>query len=537
MPARLLFITGSKSGTSVPLAEGENTIGRRSGQTVVFSPDEIIVSASHATITYRDGRFVLRDETSRNGTFVNQERVEEKALVSGDVIEFGLGGPSAQFVFQDSVDLAPTLDVGGRQTPSDLLQLARARAARRCGAADQAALGRSLSTTREFVALAYQRSSRRTRLMAAVLVVLVAAGVATVFVWQQRGRTQLEQALAEFAMALETERGSRAELARNLADVQARYDSLLSAVTRDRRRVETNVRFGEKVTREYSRGVALIVFSYGFSEPGGTELLRYQVDARGRPITTVGRDGRPAPRIGFGGNGPALQAPGSATGFLVDSAGWIVTNRHVAVPWEYDEGVEALRRSGLEVEPRFVVLQAYFPPGDRSYPLVVHETSEQADVALLRSVTPHVDAPVLPLAPPTANVVPGEQVVLIGYPTGVHNLLFRVAPDDRAAILNQVGDDDPIRLARELANRGLIQPLVTNGSVSDTTGIEVIHTSASTGGGSGGPLITSGEQVVAIHYAAVRSPISGDPFQTQRGIRASFAWDLLPADVRRRLGG
>ena len=71
MQAKLVFVSGSKSGTSVVLALGRNSIGRKRNQRVMFSRDEIIVSAEHADITYHDGKYVLRDHNSRNGTFVN----------------------------------------------------------------------------------------------------------------------------------------------------------------------------------------------------------------------------------------------------------------------------------------------------------------------------------------------------------------------------------------------------------------------------------------------------------------------------------
>jgi len=113
----------------------------------------------------------------------------------------------------------------------------------------------------------------------------------------------------------------------------------------------------------------------------------------------------------------------------------------------------------------------------------------------------------------------------------VHNLLFRIPEAERTAILESTGQD-PVELARELAKRDLIQPLVIGGSVSDTTRTEIIHTAGTTGGGSGGPLIGVDRTVVGIHYAAVRSPIAGDPFQTQRAVKVNFIWDVLPATLR-----
>ncbi len=124
--------------------------------------------------------------------------------------------------------------------------------------------------------------------------------------------------------------------------------------------------------------------------------------------------------------------------------------------------------------------------------------------------------------------------MFIGYPTGVHNLLFRVADDERAEILRKTGEDSR-GLAVELASRGLIQPLILNGSVSDATGTEVIHTAATTVGGSGGPLINLRQLVVAVHYASVNSPSPGDPFRTQRGVPIRYGWSILPLTVRRNL--
>ncbi|MCH7476418.1 MAG: glutamate formimidoyltransferase [Gemmatimonadetes bacterium] len=145
-----------------------------------------------------------------------------------------------------------------------------------------------------------------------------------------------------------------------------------------------------------------------------------------------------------------------------------------------------------------------------------------------------VHGPVLPMEPNDLAIPPGAPIAFIGYPTGVHNLLFRVERDERSEILERVGEQ-PVDLARELARQNRIQPLVTSGSISDTTRTELIHTAEATGGGSGGPLIGSGGLVVGIHYAAVRSPIQGDPFQTQRGVRIAFAWDVLPPDIRDKL--
>jgi adenylate cyclase len=63
------------------------TIGRE-GSDIVFDGDPF-VSRRHATIVRQERDYWLRDENSRNGTFVNRMRIREKQLVEGDEIVIG----------------------------------------------------------------------------------------------------------------------------------------------------------------------------------------------------------------------------------------------------------------------------------------------------------------------------------------------------------------------------------------------------------------------------------------------------------------
>lgn len=77
------------------------------------------VSKRHATIAFEDGRYVLRDLGSRNGTFVNGERLGDQAhtLIHGDWVTFGgENGPEARFLVDD-----PTRETSDA---SDVLSLA-----------------------------------------------------------------------------------------------------------------------------------------------------------------------------------------------------------------------------------------------------------------------------------------------------------------------------------------------------------------------------------------------------------------------------
>ena len=70
------------------LAEGETRIGRRPTNHLEFLDGT--VSGEHARITTQGGECYLEDLRSRNGTFVNGQRITERAaLRPGDVVAFG----------------------------------------------------------------------------------------------------------------------------------------------------------------------------------------------------------------------------------------------------------------------------------------------------------------------------------------------------------------------------------------------------------------------------------------------------------------
>lgn len=63
------------------------TIGRHSSNDVILA--DRMVSKRHAAVGRVKGRIVVKDLGSRNGTFVNGERVEKAILASGDRLKVG----------------------------------------------------------------------------------------------------------------------------------------------------------------------------------------------------------------------------------------------------------------------------------------------------------------------------------------------------------------------------------------------------------------------------------------------------------------
>jgi signal transduction histidine kinase len=69
------------------LGEVKRKIGRESQCDIHFSDTE--TSRNHAEVEFQEGRYLLRDLGSSNGTFVNQERITEYVLQHGDRIQIG----------------------------------------------------------------------------------------------------------------------------------------------------------------------------------------------------------------------------------------------------------------------------------------------------------------------------------------------------------------------------------------------------------------------------------------------------------------
>jgi pSer/pThr/pTyr-binding forkhead associated (FHA) protein/tetratricopeptide (TPR) repeat protein len=87
-PIPLLVGTrGPTKDIEIELEEGESSIGRDPNSTVAIEDPSI--SRMHARLQIRAGRFTLIDMRSSNGTFVNNKRIEQVDLASGDVLRFG----------------------------------------------------------------------------------------------------------------------------------------------------------------------------------------------------------------------------------------------------------------------------------------------------------------------------------------------------------------------------------------------------------------------------------------------------------------
>ncbi len=85
--AMVLIVRGANKGSRFLITAEGATIGRAASSSVFL--DDVTVSRAHATISKQGNSFVLKDEGSLNGTYINNVSVTEHVLVSGDEFQIG----------------------------------------------------------------------------------------------------------------------------------------------------------------------------------------------------------------------------------------------------------------------------------------------------------------------------------------------------------------------------------------------------------------------------------------------------------------
>ncbi len=88
MELRLVVLAGAKQGTRIPLKKDKFIIGRAKECTLRAGSEAI--SRRHCAIVRREAGWSVRDLKSRNGTYLNDERIEQEALLKpGDELKVG----------------------------------------------------------------------------------------------------------------------------------------------------------------------------------------------------------------------------------------------------------------------------------------------------------------------------------------------------------------------------------------------------------------------------------------------------------------
>jgi hypothetical protein len=86
-PALVVRSGGGRAGEHFQLEQERVTVGR-SPECDIFL-DDVTVSRRHALVKHSDGGFVIEDQGSLNGTFLNRRRIESARLEDGDEVQIG----------------------------------------------------------------------------------------------------------------------------------------------------------------------------------------------------------------------------------------------------------------------------------------------------------------------------------------------------------------------------------------------------------------------------------------------------------------
>src|SRR5689334_23223390 len=204
---------------SIPLDKARDLlIGRDLSAHVRFDPEsDDLAGRQHARILQDPGdryKFSIVDLNSRNGTYLNKQRVVGTAAITpGDIIQLGPGGPEFQF---DLDPLPAHLVKATRQaaTPQGAMAPTRVAAAATSAVAmpGKAAVGKE--TVERMVGTARKEGYRNLGLGIAATV-LLAGGVIGVVAWRASQRTAVVEAAADRLVA---EAADRPMTPRQIAD-------------------------------------------------------------------------------------------------------------------------------------------------------------------------------------------------------------------------------------------------------------------------------------------------------------------------------
>lgn len=86
MPYALQVMDGQRAGEILPLVAGVVSIGRSLGDLLL---EDTEVSSRHCTVQLNAGELLVVDHSSRNGTFLNGQKIDRSRIRVGDALQVG----------------------------------------------------------------------------------------------------------------------------------------------------------------------------------------------------------------------------------------------------------------------------------------------------------------------------------------------------------------------------------------------------------------------------------------------------------------
>ena len=439
--------------------------------------DDLIARLHPAEDTYE----VVAQEDQQ--VWVNGDRVTTRLLENDDMVEFGDTGPMSRFrLFREDKPIRRTA-AAILGDGLDYLRVSRQPLARRA--------------YRVFCQI-LRRLTRETTVLFRTAVVIAILALSGLVYQQSLLNTRLQQQietdaarLKSFAAALARAR-KEALTPADLKGLQLDIGRRISSAAERLEVLEQRSQASGRVIAGAISSVAFLQGAYGFHEPSTGRKLRHVVDGAGRMAISPGGQ----PLLTMEGDGPVAERQYTGTGFAVGDGSVLVTNRHVALPWENDADIKSLTFQGLE--PMMIKFIAYLPGRSSSAEIELLQASDEADLAVLRRKDTSESIPGLKLA--DAPPAPGDEVIVMGFPTGLRSML---AQSGGAFIeeLQKSEDTGFWSVAARLAETDQLAPLASRGIVGQATSATIVYDAETTHGGSGGPVLDINGSVLAVNTA------------------------------------
>lgn len=336
-----------------------------------------------------------------------------------------------------------------------------------------------------------------------------------------------------FAMYKEMQRSrrliddQRAQLTQ-MRDQVLRTNETLTDIDRSNQEIRNSLSLAVKLRSDYGSGVCLIAGSFYFVEPGTGRPLRYPEE---QTTTDGGANVQSAepPLLTPDSNAEIAEYEFSGTGFYV-GGGFVITNRHIAQPWRADDRAASIG-SSVKGQPRLKKLNAYFPNRAHPIPLKFKSAGQREDLAICVLDLKEIpgDIAILPLETDSNSVQVGKAVVMMGYPNGLDRLLALLDDAESRGIQQRYGSLDA--LLGYLAETRRIQPLTTQGNITDLDVRRIAYDARTAEGGSGAPLFGPTGRVIGVNFAVFTENQASNfavPIQFGMGLLERSGWKLPP---------
>jgi S1-C subfamily serine protease len=389
----LRVLRGARAGQREQFAKSLISLGRNPLCDFRFDAQlDLDVSARHAEIEVVNAEYVLRDTQSTNGTFVNGARIPGNwVLRDGDVLTFGAHGPQVAvrllappYMVRDTTEF-PKQALGSTSPALRGLRLEKT------GPVGAGAPKSAAGSTTERIAVAVRAHTRQLQRWAVGALALVVIALITTYWIGRRDSDRLYAELTAKRHENDSLQNVLADRVLTMSSQMAGIDSALSASRMEIDRLQSELKLAGRGSD--AKAIA--------SQLSRSETKRHEILSAAISYPAIAQRSGPAVVL------VAVQWPDghsfSGSGFGVNAAGYIVTNRHLVT----DSNGHT---------PRQVLL--IFSDTKTWLPAHVVRSSTDADLALLQIDAPGSYPVVGGIAHSTADIPVGAQVAIIGYPLG-----------------------------------------------------------------------------------------------------------------------